>query len=43
MALRLAPYLEAELVADCLEIALAARSLDAYPYPYPSPSPYPYP
>ena len=34
MALRLSPYLEAELVADCLEIALAARSLDVAASPY---------
>ena len=52
MALRLSPYLEAELVADCLEIALAARSLDVAASPYdatdwglppvsPNPNPHP--
>ena len=34
MALRLAPWLACELVGDCLEIALAARTLDVAASPY---------
>ena len=34
MALRLTPWLACELVGDCLEIALAARTLDVAASPY---------
>ena len=34
MAMRLAPYVESELIADCLEVAIAARTLDVAASPY---------
>ena len=34
MALRLSPYIESELLADCLEVALEARTLDVAASPY---------
>tara|TARA_B110001452_G_scaffold214197_1_gene185091 strand:+ start:870 stop:1118 length:249 start_codon:yes stop_codon:yes gene_type:complete len=34
MALRLQPWLSSELIGDCLEVALVARTLDVAASPY---------